>query len=193
SDHAVQSGLGHLVCRCHDRYDSYYYSLHNIPTANFRRRYSGSSERIIHTSPMKGGFYMNQLQLNNKVILITGALGALGSSAIQMFLERGASLAACDIKSIDSSPKIDALARQFGEQRLLYIQADVTDEEQVKHVMEKTKQVFGRLDGSYHNAYVNNYRSIAEQTLEEWEGSIRGTLTSTFLVCKYATQLMIES
>jgi NAD(P)-dependent dehydrogenase (short-subunit alcohol dehydrogenase family) len=136
---------------------------------------------------------MNKMQLQDKVVLITGALGAAGRSAAQMFLERGAIITACDIKSLDNFPEMDSLTQQYGEQRFTYIQADVTNEDQVKNIMEKTNRVFGRLDGSYHNAYVNNYRSIADQTLQEWEESIRGTLTSTFLVCKFAAQLMIQS
>lgn len=136
---------------------------------------------------------MSQMQLQDKVILITGALGAAGSSAIQMFLERGARVVACDIKSSEDFIKRDSLVKQFGDRRLMYIQADVTHEDQVRKAIEEIERVYGRLDGSYHNAYVNNYHLIAELSLQDWEESIRGTLTSTFLVCKYAAQLMIRS
>ncbi|MBP1992425.1 hypothetical protein [Paenibacillus eucommiae] len=41
---------------------------------------------------------MSELQLQNKVICITGALGAVGSEAMRLFLDRGARVVACDLK-----------------------------------------------------------------------------------------------
>lgn len=136
---------------------------------------------------------MASLQLQDKVILITGALGAAGRAAVELLLEKGAKVAAADILSADAFTDLEHLQKQFGKDRLLYISADLMDEEQVKDAIERTGRYFGRLDGSYHNVYVNKYRTIAQSSLQEWEDSIRGTLTSTFLVCKYAAQLMIAS
>lgn len=136
---------------------------------------------------------MGSLQLQDKVILITGALGKAGKSAVSLFLEKGASVAACDVKAESAFEEKQDLQRRYGTDRLLYVEADVTNELQVQSFMKSIKFYFGRLDGCYHNVYVNKAKAIAEQTLEDWEANIRGTLTSTFLVCKYAAKLMKET
>ncbi|MBP1995586.1 SDR family NAD(P)-dependent oxidoreductase [Paenibacillus eucommiae] len=136
---------------------------------------------------------MDSMQLNNKVILISGALGAGGRAAVNLFLERGAIVAACDIKSEQDFPEKNLLLERYGSGRLLYKRTDVCKEEDVKDLVELVEQTFGRLDGSYHNAYVNKVGTIANQSLQDWEDNIRGTLTSTFLFSKYAASLMMKS
>lgn len=131
--------------------------------------------------------------LQDKVIWITGGLGELGRSAIAMFLARGAVLFVCDRIPIERYPEIERLKRQYGDQRLQFAQADVCDERAVQSVMSDIERCFGRLDGTYHNVYTNVWKPAVELSLPEWDETIRGTLTSTFLVCKYAIPLMIRS
>ncbi|NOU67370.1 SDR family oxidoreductase [Paenibacillus sp. LMG 31461] len=136
---------------------------------------------------------MSKLQLADKVICITGAQGTAGRAAVKLFLEKGASVAACDLKEEEKLGEMKTFSELFGSERFLYIQADVTDEQQVNEVFSAMEAYFGRLDGLYHNAYVNHYKRIAEQSLASWNATINGTLTSTFLTCKYAAELMVKS
>lgn len=131
--------------------------------------------------------------LQDKVILITGALGDGGSEAIKLFLERGAYVAAGDMKPLDLFSEWETLHQGYGRERMLYVQADFCDESLVKEVMERVERHFGRLDGAYHNVYANPELSLAEMSMEDWELSLRGTLTSAFLACKYSAQLMMKS
>ncbi|GAA3402599.1 SDR family NAD(P)-dependent oxidoreductase [Paenibacillus hodogayensis] len=131
--------------------------------------------------------------LQEKTILITGALGQLGRSAVPMFLGLGANVMASDVVPIEQAPRVAALKEQYGEDRFRFIQSDAADENQVKALMEETERSFGRLDGLYCNAYKNVWKPILQLSLEEWEETMTGTLTSTFLCCKYALPLMIRS
>lgn len=131
--------------------------------------------------------------LQDKVIWITGAAGMLGQSAVSMFLERGAVIIACDRKPIEEAPIVARLQAQFGEDRLYYAQADIYEETGVVAVAEEIDRRFGRLDGCYHTVYGNVWKPALELTLDEWEFTLKGTLTSTFLVCKSALSLMIRS
>lgn len=134
---------------------------------------------------------MNMLQ--NKVVLITGCLGMLGRSAVAMFLERGAFVYGCDCLPPDQFSEKERWLEQYGEHRLVYRQADMCDESEVRALVEDVERRFGRLDGTYHNVYSNGWKPILEMSLEEWEYGIRGTLTSTFLLNKYALPLLIRS
>jgi NAD(P)-dependent dehydrogenase (short-subunit alcohol dehydrogenase family) len=136
---------------------------------------------------------MSKLQLEDKVICITGALGTAGRPAIKLFLDKGAKLAACDLKDQEEYAEMNAFPELYGSERFLYIRADVTNEQQVTEAISAIEGYFGRLDGLYHNAYVNHYKRIAEQSLASWNATINGTLTSTFLICKHAAELMARS
>lgn len=136
---------------------------------------------------------MSNLQLADKVICITGALGTAGRAAIKLFLDKGAKVAACDLKDQKEFEEIKTLSELYGSERFLYIQADLTDEQKVIEAFSAMEAYLGRLDGLYHNAYVNHYKRIAEQSLESWNATINGTLTSTFLTSKYAAELMVKS
>jgi NAD(P)-dependent dehydrogenase (short-subunit alcohol dehydrogenase family) len=133
------------------------------------------------------------LQLQDKVIVITGALGAAGHAAVKLFAEKGAFVAACDLKPESDFPELESLRDRFGDDRLFYVKADMTKEDHVQGLIESIERTWGRLDGCYNTVYVNRYQRIAEQSLEYWEDSIRGTLTSAFLVNKYAAELMMAS
>lgn len=136
---------------------------------------------------------MNVMSLQDKVILITGALGDGGREAIRLFLEKGARVAANDILSVDRFTAWEKLIGQYGAERLLYVQADCCEELQVKATIDRVEAHFGKLDGCYHNVYANPSLSIDEMSMADWELSLRGTLTSAFLVCKYAAALMKRS
>ncbi|PYI57536.1 SDR family NAD(P)-dependent oxidoreductase [Paenibacillus flagellatus] len=131
--------------------------------------------------------------LQGKTILITGAAGMLGRSAVPMFLEYGANVVGCDIVPLDRSPELQGALERYGDGRFLFLTADATDEEQVRMVVDAADAKFGRLDGTYHNVYTNIWKPALELSLDEWERTMRGTLTSTFLVCKHALPLLIRS
>ncbi|MFC4807947.1 SDR family NAD(P)-dependent oxidoreductase [Paenibacillus sp. GCM10023250] len=131
--------------------------------------------------------------LEGKVILVTGALGKLGRAAVKLFLERGASVAVNDLLDPgEASARLGGMEAAYGN-RLLYIQANAGVESEVRLMLEQIMQRFGRLDGVYHNAYTQIMKPALELSAEEWERVLNGTLTSTFLVNKYALELMIAS
>ncbi|GGD79091.1 SDR family NAD(P)-dependent oxidoreductase [Paenibacillus nasutitermitis] len=131
--------------------------------------------------------------LQGKVLLITGGLGTLGRSAIRMFLDRGAVVFACDRIALDNCPDIGLLADQYSRDRFMFMQADMCSEEQVIAVAAAVHSRYGRLDGTYHNVYTNVWKPALSLSLPEWEDTIRGTLTSTFLLCKYALPLLVAA
>jgi len=131
-------------------------------------------------------------RLENKVIWITGALGLIGKASVKLFLEEGAYVFGSDLHDLASVAELPEWERKYGERLELYV-SDATDEEQVKATIHRLKAKYGQLDGLFHNVYTQIWKTISEATLQEWELVIRGTLTSTFLVNKYAVEAMGES
>ncbi|WP_062108716.1 SDR family NAD(P)-dependent oxidoreductase [Bacillus niameyensis] len=136
---------------------------------------------------------MSRFQLADKVIFITGVAGLLGRVSAKMFLERGAIVVGSDIIPMSQSKELLSLQEKFNSDRFYFIQADVSDEDEVKNVFSQVKEKFGRLDGVFHNAFKQAVKPFVELTLDEWDEAIKGTLTSTFLVNKYAVSMMIPT
>ncbi|MFD0715992.1 SDR family NAD(P)-dependent oxidoreductase [Paenibacillus sp. GCM10027626] len=130
--------------------------------------------------------------LEEKVILITGCMGAAGSAAAAAFIEKGAIVYGCDLHPEERHPEFAQLRQRYDEDRWVYRQSDVSDEAQVSSMLADIERRFGKIDGSYHLAFKNVEQPITELSLADWDASIRGTLTSTFLVCKHVVSLMIR-
>ncbi|MBP1993060.1 SDR family NAD(P)-dependent oxidoreductase [Paenibacillus eucommiae] len=130
--------------------------------------------------------------LQNKVIWVTGAMGLIGMASLEAFLARGAFVFGTDIRGGEGNAYIQRLQATYADKLVLCI-SDATNEQQVKESVLKIKEVFGRIDGLFHNVYTQIWKGVLDLSLEEWEAVTTGTLTSTFLVNKYTIQAMIET
>jgi NAD(P)-dependent dehydrogenase (short-subunit alcohol dehydrogenase family) len=112
-------------------------------------------------------------RLNGKVCVITGAASGIGAESARLFDEQGATVVGVDL-SPDSG---GALA----------IEADVTDEEQVRGVYERVRQEFGRVDVLFNNAGINpnEDKSVVETELDAWQRVQDVNAKSVFLCCKH--------
>ncbi|WP_339183489.1 SDR family oxidoreductase [Oceanobacillus sp. FSL W7-1293] len=90
--------------------------------------------------------------MKGKVALATGAKGGMGLATAQLFAKEGASVALVDI----NEPKQEAQALVDAGYQAISIQCDVSDEEAVKAMVEKTVDTFGRLDYAFNNAGIQN-------------------------------------
>ncbi|MBA0799735.1 hypothetical protein Gohar_010231 [Gossypium harknessii] len=91
---------------------------------------------------------MSNNKLEGKVAIITGGASGIGKATACLFAKHGARVVIADIQ--------DELGQQvaasIGSQKCSYIHCDVTDEEQVKGIVEWTVQNHGQLDIMFSNA-----------------------------------------
>jgi len=129
--------------------------------------------------------------LKGKTALVTGAAQGLGREIALALAQNGASLVLSDIHH----PDVTAEAVQQTGARWLAVQADITDEDQVKAVAEKSASEYGKVDILINNAGVSQLSYTATQDLprREWDTIIGVNLTGTFLFCKHFGKAMISA
>lgn len=82
-----------------------------------------------------------EFDFTDRVAVVTGSCGALGSAVVEGFAGAGATVAACDIVDIDSEDSL--LAPHDG---VSFYQADFTDESAVEETIEQVVDDHGRID-----------------------------------------------
>ncbi|MCX8572777.1 SDR family NAD(P)-dependent oxidoreductase [Aminobacter sp. MET-1] len=127
-------------------------------------------------------------RFDNKVVLVTGGGGAIGSAAVRRFAEEGAKVAVVDLDAARAMEVASAL-----DDRALAITADVADETQANDAVAKTVAAFGRLDAVFNNAGISGkVAPVHELPVEDWDRIVRINLRSMFLVLKASVKAMID-
>jgi 3-oxoacyl-[acyl-carrier protein] reductase len=121
--------------------------------------------------------------LTDKVVLITGASGGIGSAMAQKFAAEGANLA---LHYRRGRAQIDALHRELHQSDSLIVQADLARETQVKRMFAQTIKRFGRIDTLIANAgsWVTDDVPLDEMSLRQWQQTLDGVLTTMFLTVR---------
>jgi NAD(P)-dependent dehydrogenase (short-subunit alcohol dehydrogenase family) len=85
------------------------------------------------------------LQLQDKVVIVTGGTKGVGLGIARRFLQVGAKVVVCGRSAPDSLPA-------HGDNQALFKATDVRDVEQIKELITFTQQNFGRIDVLVNNA-----------------------------------------
>jgi NAD(P)-dependent dehydrogenase (short-subunit alcohol dehydrogenase family) len=126
-------------------------------------------------------------RFDQKSILVTGGAGAIGGAAVRRFLDEGAMVAVVD----RNGAAAQQLARSLGKDTIA-IEADVTDEGDVRRAVETTVKTFGRLDVVFNNAGISGVVApVHELAVEDWDTIIRINLRGIFLVLQASLRAMI--
>ncbi len=121
------------------------------------------------------------MRLDGKIVVITGAMGALGQTVTSVFSKTGATLVAVDRQVPKELP---------GE--ILGLTADVTDAADAQHLMETVIQKAGRIDCLINLVGGFAMGRVTETDRSLWDKMLTMNLTSAFLVSRAAVPHMVE-
>lgn len=127
-------------------------------------------------------------KLDGKIAIITGAGGGIGAASARLFADEGAVVALVDLRLA----AVEAVAAQVKEAggEALAIEADVTDEVQVRALVERVAETLGSVDILVNNAGLALQSPLVETSLQDWERVLAVNLTGAFLMIKHAAPRM---
>lgn len=130
--------------------------------------------------------------LDGKVILVTGAAGGIGYQASRVLSAHGARLVVTDVNREGGETLLAVLKAAGGD--AIFQPTDLSSAADIEALVAKTVSHFGRLDGAFNNAGVEQKnKPLDELTLEEWDRAIRIDLTAVFLCIKYQVKAMLAT
>jgi len=128
--------------------------------------------------------------LKNKVALLTGAAGGIGSEMAFKFVEEGANIVLSDV----NLKALEILEKQIAKKngKVFSIKMDVANEDEVKSCFQAIKIRYNTLDILVNNAGICKNLQILDISSEEWDDFMRINLKSVFLCSKEAFKIMKE-
>src|SRR5579862_5824383 len=87
--------------------------------------------------------------MQGKVALITGAASGIGRAAARIFCREGANVVVVDINDKGGRETVSMVQDSGG--LAAYVHADVTDEADVRHMVEVAHERLDRMDGTCNN------------------------------------------
>ncbi|MBZ9609084.1 SDR family NAD(P)-dependent oxidoreductase [Clostridium estertheticum] len=118
----------------------------------------------------------------NGVYIITGGTGALGSIFAQYLAEKHNVNLILSGRSTLNKEKIEAIKKYT--ENVEYIVSDASKEEDFVELIRKVKEHYGRIDGIFHCAGVNNDSFILKKSKEEFDNIISSKVISTLNIDK---------
>src|SRR5262245_5603743 len=135
---------------------------------------------------------MNLFDLQGRVIVVTGALGQLGTQYCRALVAHGASVAGLDLADPGSPRARDWLGTREAGSRLIYVQGDVTNRDSLERAADAVEADLGPVFGLVNNAALDSppnapieengpFETYPEQS---WRRVLEVNLTGPMLCCQ---------
>ena len=128
--------------------------------------------------------------MKGKVAIVTGGASGIGLAIVESLAEVGVNTVIADM-DVAGGERTAAKLQAAGSP-CLFVPTNVSQPDQVRHLVDATVEKFGRLDILVNNAGLQHVAPIEEFPEERWDTLIGVMLTGTFLCCKYSLPHMIK-
>lgn len=130
------------------------------------------------------------LDLSGKTIIVTGGTAGIGFGITSRVAEAGANVVVANRNVEEATKAIEELTQKGFKVKA--VKADVSQEEEVKKLMNETVTLFGGVDILVNNAGIFPFALLSDLTSEQFDKVMGINLRGVFLTMKYASELMIK-
>lgn len=131
------------------------------------------------------------MKIEGSVILITGGASGIGETIAKYFMEKGGIIYICDLQE-SKGLKL----QNDTDSKIKFIKCDITNDENVKQMIDLIAQERGRLDAVINSAGISFGELIASNkhthNISNFERAYKINTYGSFLVSKHAAKLMCE-
>jgi len=125
-----------------------------------------------------------------KVAIVTGGSFGIGRATALLFARKGANVVVADAVRDDET--INLIKAAGGN--AIFVTCDISKEQDIKALMEKTLSTYGRLDFAFNNAGIEGASAVTHEcTVENWNHVLSVNLTGSWLCMKYEIAEMLKN
>ncbi|OZU87559.1 oxidoreductase [Virgibacillus indicus] len=130
-------------------------------------------------------------KLKNKVVIITGGAGGIGSGMAKAMVKEGAIVAIVDVNE-DTGKAMEEKLHAISP-KSMFLQADLMDRENLGQIITTVVEKYGKLDVLVNNAHASRQVTIAETTQADLDLSFDTGFYPTFYLMQAALPFLKES
>ena len=132
---------------------------------------------------------MNRFE--NKVAIVTGAAGGIGSAIAARLAREGATVVVSDVNLEAAQAVVDTIRSEGG--KALAIAADIAQGEACRELVQQTIDRLGSIDILVNNAGINRRGNLLALSEDDWHTSFTVNLDSMFHLCRAVLPIMIDA
>ncbi len=129
--------------------------------------------------------------MNNKVVIVIGATSGIGEVTAIKFGEAGAKVVVSGRRETEGLKVVEAIESAGGE--AFFVKTDVTKEADIKNLVTKTVEKYGRLDIAFNNAGVEMFKPISETEESDFQHAFSVNVWGVLAAMKYQIPAMLET
>jgi 3-oxoacyl-[acyl-carrier protein] reductase len=131
-------------------------------------------------------------RLKGKKTIVTGGSRGIGAGIAKMFIEHGADVLVNYNSSASEADKLVKSLNSLGKGRAISFKADVSKLDEIKSLIVKAENEFGRIDVLVNNAGILIPKDFLSSTEDEFDRIITVNLKAVFFCCQQVAPLMIK-
>lgn len=142
--------------------------------------------------------YQNLFNLKNKIAVVTGSAGILGSEFCKSLCSLGAKVICVDVETTSLDALVKQLRDQYGQDSAYAFSCDVSNPETVQSVIKEIIQQFSKIDILLNNAATKTkdlqefFSEFTDYSLDAWREVMAVNLDGMFLMAQAVGKQMVK-
>ncbi|MBO4601373.1 MAG: glucose 1-dehydrogenase [Bacilli bacterium] len=131
--------------------------------------------------------------MDKRTVIVTGGSRGIGAAISTRFAKEGYNVVINYVKNSDKALKLKTELENKYNANVLLVKADVSNEEDVKSLINQTIDMFGHINCLVNNAGIDIDKPFLDKTPDEFRKTLDVNLVGPFMTSKYAYNFLINA